>query len=57
MTNLQKFEQVFGFKPDGSPCVLFEQKSEVCEKTDLCEECTYGDWWRWEYRKGDNTEK
>ena len=52
MTNIEKFEEVFGFKPPLDGCVM---PNTICtpyshSDIDICEGCIYGDWWDWIYR-------
>lgn len=56
MTNIEKFEEVFGFTPSPELC-LIPKHIVPCYLMDLCEECTYGDWWHWEYREEEKKKK
>lgn len=53
MTNANKFQEVFGFNPSESVCMM---PSDIDCKFN-CEACTYKDWWDWKYRKSDDTNK
>lgn len=58
MTNAEKFNEVFGYKPDTNSC-LAPQK--VCDKQAelhidnsgsevMCSDCGFKDWWNKEYK-------
>lgn len=54
MTNREKFEEIFGFKPyPNDVCVINDQTCligvENIETT--CEQCPYNNWWEWEYKE------
>ena len=60
MTNVEKFEQTFGFVPRSEVCTL---PDSVCKRisekngkntSDVCAECPFVDWWNDEYKKGTN---
>ena len=46
MTNLDKFKEVFGFKPDGCPF-----PSKVCKESgNVCKDCVLFGFWHKEYK-------
>ena len=49
MTNSEKFESVFGFKPsDDAGCVA---PAAVCDIQDgVCNDCPFDNWWNKEYK-------
>ena len=65
MTNAEKFEKVFGFKPDGlviencpfpatvckaCGCLKKEKVNKDTIYRSVCEECDLEDWWDHEYK-------
>lgn len=56
MTNKEKFEEVFSFKPNTwiKPCELFkiEIGDEICKAHLTCDDCPYNrNWWDREYSR------
>lgn len=54
MNNAEKFEEVFGFRPntDRPPCMMLEvdAKDYICKDNSSCMKCPFGfSWWEREY--------
>ena len=50
MTNIEKFEEVFGFVPSRNvtrECVI---PNKICEEIDDCAGCPFNEWWNREYK-------